>query len=253
MEIYYFTGTGNSLYIAKKLKESLENCELIPMEKLISLNEVVPNSKEVGFIFPIYFGDIPNFVKNILKKFDLSNVEYIFTLPNCYSLVGATFLNLKKLFTSLGKKINYENVLFMPDNAILFPIEKDREKLEKIETDIIPVIEDIKNRVNSKDISISNLQIFQYFSMKLFSEWEFSPKKFRANDSCISCGICEQVCPTKNIEIKDGKPQFSSNCTHCLACFHWCPKEAISMKNFTIKNRRKYHNPNIKLDEVIRK
>ena len=57
----------------------------------------------------------------------------------------------------------------------------------------------------------------------------------------------------KIIELQNGKPIFNSNCTHCLACFHWCPKEAIYMKNFTIKNRRKYHNPNIKLNEIIRK
>ena len=113
-------------------------------------------------------------------------------------------------------------------------------------------IEDIKKRINRK-LSNNYFQIFQYYIMKLFSEWEFSPKKFIVNDSCISCGICKQVCPTKNIELQNGKPIFNSNCTHCLACFHWCPKEAIYMKNFTIKNRRKYHNPNIKLNEIIRK
>lgn len=251
MEIYYFTGTGNSLYIAKRIQESI-NCNLIPIETLISTNKIIPNSKEIGFIFPIYFGDIPEFVKNIIYKFDFSNVEYIFVLPNCYSMMGATFLNFRKILNSKGKNIDYENTLFMPDNAILFPIEKDKEKLEKVEIDILPIIEDIKNRTKKK-LPTNYFQVLQYYFMKLFSDWEFSPKKFKVNDKCIGCGICKKVCPCKNIEIKAGKPQFNSNCTHCLACFHWCPKEAISMKNFTIKNRRKYHNPNIKLDEVIRK
>lgn len=251
MEIYYFTGTGNSLYIAKKIQESI-NCNLIPIEALISTDKIIPNSNEIGFIFPVYFGDIPEFVKSIVKKFDLSNVNYIFVLPNCYSLIGATFLNFKKILNSKGKNIDYENTLFMPDNAILFPIEKDREKLEKVEIDILPIIEDIKNKAKKKSVT-DYFQVLQYYFMKLFSNWEFSPKKFVVNDSCISCSICKQVCPTKNIELKDGKPIFNLNCTHCLACFHWCLKEAISMKNFTIKNRRRYHNPNIKLNEIIRK
>ena len=89
--------------------------------------------------------------------------------------------------------------------------------------------------------------------MKLFAEYEFSPQKFQVNDNCISCGICTQICPTKNISLNNGKPVFSDNCTHCLACFHWCPKEAISMKNFVIKNRRKYHNPHISLKDILKK
>lgn len=251
MEIYYFTGTGNSLYIAKKIQESI-SCNLIPIETLASIDKIIPNSKEVGFIFPIYFEDIPQFVKNIVYTFDFSNVEYIFVLPNCYSVVGATFLNFRKILKSKEKNIDYENTLFMPDNAILFPIEKDREKLEKVEMDILPIIEDIKNRAKKKS-STNYFQVLQYYFMKLFSDWEFSPKKFRVSDKCVGCGICKNVCPCKNIEIKDKKPIFHSNCAHCLACFHWCPQEAISMKNFTIKNRRKYHNPNIKLNEIIRK
>lgn len=252
MEIYYFTGTGNSLYIAKKIKENFIKCSLIPIETLLHLEKITPKSKEVGFVFPVYFGDIPKFIKRIIKKFDFSNVEYIFVIPNCYSIAGATFINLKKILKTQNKNINYENILFMPDNAILFPIEKDYEKLKQVEKDIILVIEDIKKKTN-KRLSTNYFQILQYYFMKLFSNWEFSPKKFIVNNSCISCGICKQVCPTKNIEIKYGKPIFNSNCTHCLACFHWCPKEAISIKNFTIKNRRKYHNPNVELNEIIRK
>lgn len=252
MDIYYFTGTGNSLYIAKKIKNSLENCTLIPIETLVSLNKIIPNAKEIGFIFPIYFGDIPNFIKKIIKKFDFSNVEYIFVLPNCYSVAGATFLNFRKILKSKGKNINYENILFMPDNAILFSIEEDRKKLKQTEINIFPIIEDIKNKINKK-FPTNYFQLLQYYSMKLFSEQEFSPKKFRVNNNCIGCGICKQVCPCNNIILNNGKPLFNSNCAHCLACFHWCPKEAISMKNFIIKNRRKYHNPNIKLNEIIRK
>lgn len=130
MEIYYFSGTGNSLYIAKKIKESFIACNLIPIETLSRFEKITPKSKEVGFIFPVYFGDIPPLVKNIIKKFDFSKIEYIFALPNCYSIAGATFINFRKILKSQNKNINYENILFMPDNAILFPIEKDNEKLK---------------------------------------------------------------------------------------------------------------------------
>lgn len=254
MEIYYFSGTGNSLYIAKKIQDSLDNkVTLISLDSLSSSTEILPKSKNIGFIFPVYFGDIPKFVKSIIKKFNLSNVEYIFVIPNCYSVVGATFINFRKIVKSTGKNIDYENVLYMPDNAILFPVEKDIEKLKEMESTILPIIEDIKNRRRKVKFSTKYFQVLQYYFMKIFSEYEFSPKKFQVNDNCISCGICTQICPTKNISLNNGKPIFSDNCTHCLSCFHWCPKEAISMKNFVIKNRRKYHNPHVSLKDILKK
>ncbi|MBM6875380.1 EFR1 family ferrodoxin [Fusobacterium mortiferum] len=252
MEIYYFSGTGNSLYIAKRVKKYIDNSVLIPIENVSQLNEIKPLSSEVGFIFPVYFGDIPKIVESTIKKFNFSTVNYIFVIPNCYSIFGKTFLTFEKLLKSKNKNISYRNVLFMPDNAILFPIEKDQEKLEEIEKTILPILNDIKNRIITPNTPTTYTQILQTFFMKLFSEWEFSPKKFKVNNNCIGCGICKQVCPCKNIELNNKRPLFGSNCTHCLSCFHWCPKEAISMKNFTIKNRRKYHNPNIVLDEIIR-
>lgn len=51
--------------------------------------------------------------------------------------------------------------------------------------------------------------------------------KFMATDACISCGKCVQVCPLNNVQLKNGKPAWSSNCTHCMACICYCPAEAI--------------------------
>ena len=60
MEIYYFSGTGNSLYIAKKIKESFIDCNLIPIETLSRFEKITPKSKEVGFNFSCIFGIIPS-------------------------------------------------------------------------------------------------------------------------------------------------------------------------------------------------
>ena len=52
-------------------------------------------------------------------------------------------------------------------------------------------------------------------------------KKFQVTDACISCGLCEKVCPLSNIKLDSGKPVWNNNCTHCMACICRCPKEAI--------------------------
>ena len=51
--IIYFSGTGNSLYIAKKLAEKL-NDEIIHINEAAKLGEIKDN--QVGIVFPIYCG-----------------------------------------------------------------------------------------------------------------------------------------------------------------------------------------------------
>ena len=51
MEIYYFSGTGNSLYIAKKIKESFIDCNLIPIENISRFEKINQKYKKVEFIF----------------------------------------------------------------------------------------------------------------------------------------------------------------------------------------------------------
>ena len=80
---------------------------------------------------------------------------------------------------------------------------------------------------------------------------EFSPRRYKLTDSCSGCGICKKVCPVHNISMVQNKPVWETNCTNCVACFHWCPKEAIYMNNTVIKNRRKYHHPDIMIREMF--
>ncbi|MGI6348304.1 MAG: EFR1 family ferrodoxin [Eubacteriales bacterium] len=52
-------------------------------------------------------------------------------------------------------------------------------------------------------------------------------KKFYELDTCISCGLCEKVCPPNNIKLIDDKSSRSDKCTHCMACICRCPEKAI--------------------------
>ena len=65
-----------------------------------------------------------------------------------------------------------------------------------------------------------------YIIRPLFNAFLMSPQYFQASGACVSCGICEKKCPTKNIKIKE-KPHWGTKCTHCLACYHACPLHAI--------------------------
>lgn len=60
-------------------------------------------------------------------------------------------------------------------------------------------------------------------------------KKFYTKNTCISCGKCEKVCPTKNIIIENKKPKWDKKCVHCMACISRCPTCAIEYGKHSIE------------------
>ena len=41
MKIFYFTATGNSLYVAKRIKEKINDCELVCIPKISEQEEMM--------------------------------------------------------------------------------------------------------------------------------------------------------------------------------------------------------------------
>ncbi len=52
-------------------------------------------------------------------------------------------------------------------------------------------------------------------------------KIYVIKEQCVSCNICESVCPFGAIEIVDGYPEFNDACTFCGVCVENCPENAI--------------------------
>jgi ferredoxin len=75
-------------------------------------------------------------------------------------------------------------------------------------------------------------------------------KDYTISEACTGCGICEKVCPAKNIELADNRPRFRHTCEQCVACIQFCPQKALNYKNVT-QNRRRYTNPEIGWQELF--
>lgn len=58
---------------------------------------------------------------------------------------------------------------------------------------------------------------------------------FYANDKCVGCGKCVELCPLNNIVLKDGKPVWGKAVPTCH-----CPVEAIEYGKKSIGKPR-YH------------
>jgi flavodoxin len=68
--IFVFSGTGNSLKVAKDISRELGNCEIVSMAKPYNSTKQYDS---VGFIYPTYFWGLPRKVIEFVKTIKLDN------------------------------------------------------------------------------------------------------------------------------------------------------------------------------------
>ena len=250
--IFYFTGTGNSLYVAKKIQEA-NGGELINMAQALKekkFNYKIKKGEKIGIVFPVYYWGLPTIVYEFINQLELETEEspFIYTVITCASLVGNADKSLAKLLKSKNLELNSSYSVKMSSNYILIHDIPNKEELNSslilAEKEIEKVIESVKNNKKGYFADHGFASIFSFFMYKLYGLFR-KTKKFYATKDCTSCGQCEKICPSQVIHMKDGKPEWrEKKCSHCTACINRCPSKAIEYGNST-KKRERYINPNV--------
>ena len=143
MKIFYFTGTGNSLYVAKRL-----GGELYSIPQILKGKNRIYEDEKIGIIFPTYGRSIPTIVKEFIEEITLKS-PYVFAIMTCGNNCG----DATKYFASFAKKhninVHYSNSITMVGNHIpLVDIEKEKSLDKNIEENINQLIKDVSNNRN---------------------------------------------------------------------------------------------------------
>ncbi len=251
--IYYFTGTGNSLQIAKYLKDRLPDTRLIRVcKKNLTITEDT-QSDRIGFVFPVYYRGLPQMLFQFLKHLKVSPHTYFFAVSTYGSYPALTLEQIDELLKKKGARLSGAFGVDMPGNMwfMYYPHSK------KDYTDRLAVQEekaaDIAEKIKANEITslpeIPNHEAEERYYEKIQHINE-SDQGFYTSEHCIGCGICAKVCPAENIRLEDNRPIWLHHCEYCLACMHWCPQAAIEFEDVT-KGKDRYHNPCIKLKELF--
>ena len=242
--IYYFSATGNCLTTAKMISTYYDDAKVVSISSIKDKNHI-DNSDIVGFVFPIYYGNMPYLVKTFIENMTFKKKPYIFFLSTCRGHTGFTANRMQRLLEVKNQKLSLARNIVMPGNSWISTPEENKERLENQKDNINKEMMDILSlmeEVYPTDIEIKETPVDK-------------PNNFRgimSDESCIGCGICLKVCPMQNIEIIDGKACIKDQCMTCLRCFHWCPIETIYMsKEESVARRFKYHHPDVKLKDFI--
>ena len=251
--ICYFSGTGNSLWVAKTVSAHFADDRLVDMaDAVVSGNSLTFNLSEgerLGFVFPVHSWGIPWIVRQFIEKMTIENYRnnLIYCILTCGDDSGLTNRMLQKLFRRKGWLCRHIYSVQMPNTYVVFPgFDADPIELEqKKKANAVPTLERIMAAIVADAPIDCYLQKGQQFLKSriiypLFCRLKMSSKPFHTTDSCTACGLCAKVCPTHNIRLENGRPVWGDCCTQCLSCLHRCPTTAIEYGKESVGKRRYY-------------
>lgn len=247
--IFYYTATGNCLYVAKKIEESPKS---IPQE--LKKEKLKYKDEKIGIVAPIYAGELPQTVRRFIEKarFETDYFYMILTYGNKDSVAG---IWSEKFCQNHGIKVHYIQTIKMVDNYLpSFDMEEQQALDKKEDEQIKMAIENIQKRVQSiPSPTKEGIAAYEMVSQRFQEHPELNNgESILMSDRCVGCGICEQVCPIGNIKIEAKKSKRKKRvCDFCLACVHHCPFQAIDL--VVDKNpKARYRHSAITLKEIVK-
>jgi len=276
MDIYYFSGTGNSLHVARELRDRFPEARLLPMVQHMREEQPGSSADVVGFVFPIHLTNMPYPVEDFIEKLNVDSASYIFAAATRISTSYIADIRLNRILKKKGKTLDTFLIMNMAANSPCglvpkyFPGFKKMvagwiariapEKLAEMESAVQEKLDFIVETVNARRRHWDGRNILsltgKHLNSLLMSPMEKSTRRqtipFTVDSDCTACGLCEEVCLSGRITMIDSRPVWRTEvpCWFCYACFNSCPEQAILVKGRYEKKLGRYLNPSISAADI---
>lgn len=243
--IFYFSGTGNTKWVAERLADELivrgreSECHSIEQLAAEETIRLVEKAGTILFGYPIYGSGMPEpmqeFIDN-LPKASKVRIAGLFCTQMAFSGDGAWYYH--KAVEDKGFRIQWTYHFKMPSNICMkvwpFPYPDEPAKIKKILVKCMPKVkkaaEDISGGTPSYTgkgflsllLGLTQRPLYRRLLRKPFK----SPYQ-ADSDKCTRCMRCIQICPSGNIRLREGGLSFGTECILCMRCYNYCPALAI--------------------------
>lgn len=245
MLMLYFSGTGNSEYLARQFADRMgADCRSI--EENADFPTLLAGADTVAVCYPIYGSCVPR----IMREFVVKHADgfagkklILFCTQMMFSGDGAR--SFARLLPGCERCIIYAEHFNMPNNISnfwLFPI-REGERIRKqraAEKKLERVCRDIQSGVVRRRGWSGFSRLLGKLQNTHWPAIEESRKSsFAADGDCNRCGLCVRRCPVQNLELTGDGVAQKDRCILCYRCVNLCPQKAATVM-LHIKPKRQY-------------
>jgi ferredoxin len=261
--VYYFTGTGNSYYVAKKMSDAL-NGEMIPF--LMLKNEVDVEADVLVFVFPVYDFKPPKIVNQIIDNLSSIRANKIVAIATYGVALSSTLKHFETTLSRIGATLSYGYGIKCPHNAVGSIGIKETENRKRLMLMDNKIKDILTKMAASSSGKIERTTLFEdgtlikgiphiiNFLIILILKGSAS-LSYKVTEACVKCHLCENICPVGAIEWNQeiDSPIFGNQCASCFACVQWCPQKAIQFGDYGFKELGmiRYHHPKVNAENLI--
>lgn len=235
MTILYFSGTGNSAYIAKGFARRMgADCHSI--EEDVDFAALLDAHDTVAVCYPIYGSCVPRIMREFaVKHSTILGEKKLIILCTQMMFSGDGARAFARLLPGCDENVIYAEHFNMPNNISnfwLFPIGEGERKRKQHAAD--RRLECICHNIQGGIVRRRGWGGFSTLLGKLQnSGWPAIEEKrngsFIADGDCNLCGLCVRHCPMGNLELTEAGVTQKSNCILCYRCVNLCPQKAATV------------------------
>ncbi len=252
IQIFYFSGSGNTELLAHKLSGKLKaEGETVSIYAIKKSTEPFPEAPErLVLLFPVYAFDAPLVVRRFLKRLPespagvRSRASIILTPCDPHWINSSAACGSRRILEKKGYEIVREEMVIMPSNFVVqYPETLSISLLEaavnRAGTLAGDIVRDLPARLKVHPLAhlVRFLFRIEHLGDNLFG------KDLRADGSCGGCGRCVEACPAGNIRMKKGRIVFGWHCILCMNCIYRCPAGAVHPRLYRFVPLRGGYNP----------
>ena len=232
----YFSGTGNTKYIAKLLSKNM-NAKCHSIEEDVDFAEAIKMNGTIAFCYPIYMSRVPRIMREFISQhMELLEGKKIIIICTQLALSGDGTRAFVVLFPQNHVEVIYTEHFFMPNNVsnmAILPMASDKS-MKKYALRSQRKMHIVCEHIKAGKIRKRGFSLFSRF-LGLFQGMFMGTMEVRANKTvkvaniCTQCGICVAVCPMDNLALDSASVTHKQNCTMCYRCINKCPHGTITV------------------------